>query len=196
MCPSLSPQPFSPSTAPVQFPNSYLQELSACVGNGRAESEAALSQECEGRENYLLLTWGSALCPGPAATLEPWELKRGLQKHATLVIFLYISLFCSLNLQSRWRKWPGPVTASSDPSSHGRSHTELCQQVALAAGYSQSLSPELTAAFGFLQHKMDGIYANPPFLCSLCRLPTPPPVLARAFPRALKSAVLQFSAGQ
>lgn len=40
----------------VQFPNSYLQELSACVGNGRAESEAALSQEWEGRENYLLLT--------------------------------------------------------------------------------------------------------------------------------------------
>lgn len=27
------------------------------------------------------------ICPGPAATLEPWELKRGLHKHATLVIF-------------------------------------------------------------------------------------------------------------
>lgn len=70
--------------------------------------------------------------------------------------------------------------------------TELCQQVALAAGYSQSLSPELTAAFGFLQHKMDGIYANPPSLCSLCRPPGPSP----ASPRALKLAVLQFSAGQ
>lgn len=173
MCPSLSPQSFSPSTAPVQFPNSYLQELSACVGNGRAESEAALSQEWEGRDNYLLLTWGAGLCPGPAATLEPWEGKRALQKHATLVFFFNIYIFSSLNLQSRWRKWPGPVTASSDPSSHGRSHTELCQQVALATGYSQSLSPAHTAAFGFLQHKMDDIYANPPSLHSLCRLPTP-----------------------
>lgn len=93
---SLSPQSFSLSTAPVQFPNSHLQELSACVGNGRAESEAALSQECEGRDNYLLLPWGSALCPGPAATLEPWEVNRGLQKHATLVfffIYIYISIF-------------------------------------------------------------------------------------------------------
>lgn len=91
----------------------------------------------------------------------------------TSLFFIYI--FSSLNLQSRWRKWPGPVMASSDPSSHGRSHTELCQQVALAAGYSQSLSPELTAAFGFLQHKMDDIYANPPSLRSLCCLPTPSP---------------------
>lgn len=98
----------------------YLQELSACVGNGRAESEAALSQEWEGRENYLLLTWGAALCP--AATLEPWQVKRALQKHATLVFLFYIYIFSSFNLQSRWRKWPGPVTASSDPSSHGRSH--------------------------------------------------------------------------
>lgn len=85
---SLPPVLFPLSTAPVQFPNSHLQELSACVGNGRAESEAALSQECEGRENYLLLPWGSA------ATLEPWEVKRGLQKHATLVFFfIYIYIY-------------------------------------------------------------------------------------------------------
>lgn len=53
--------------------------------------------------------------------------------------------------------------------------TELCQQVALAAGYSQGLSPELTAAFGFFCNtRMDDIYANPPSLRSLCRLPDPP----------------------
>lgn len=196
VCVHLSlPDPFLLPLHLCSSPNSYLQELSACVGNGRAESEAALSQEWEGRENYLLLTWGSGLCPGPAATLEPWEVKRALQKHATLVFLFLYTYFPVLNLQSRWRKWPGPVTASSDPSSHGRSHTELCQQVALAAGYSQSLSPELTAAFGFLQHKMDDIYANPPSLCSLCCLLTPL-VFPRAFRCALKLAVLQFSAGQ
>lgn len=73
--------------------------------------------------------------------------------------------------------------------------TELCQQVAQAAGYSQGLSPELTAASGFLQHKMDDIYANPP-LPPFSVPPPDPPVLPRAFQCALKLAVLQFSAGQ
>lgn len=186
MCPSLSPQSFVPSTAPVQFPNSYLQELSACVGNGRAESEAALSQECEGRENYLLLTWGSALswpCCHPGALGAE---ERPTQACNTSHFFIDISIF-----QFKFAEQMEEAAGSSEPSSHGRSH-----RVVPTGSTGSWLQPEpLSRAHSsvWVFATQDGWYLCKPSL-PLFSVPTPGP--SPASPRALKSAVLQFSAGQ
>lgn len=51
---SLSPVLF-PSTAPLQFLYSYLQELSACVGNGRAESASCLKPGVGGKRELPIV---------------------------------------------------------------------------------------------------------------------------------------------
>lgn len=51
---SLSPVLF-PSAAPLQFLYSYLQELSACVGNGRAESASCLKPGAGGKRELPIV---------------------------------------------------------------------------------------------------------------------------------------------
>lgn len=75
--------------------------------------QAALSQEWEGREKYLLLNpRGADRCCCVLALLRQCGAL-GREESSTEACNTSLFYFFSLVLQSRWRKWLGSVTASS-----------------------------------------------------------------------------------